>query len=144
VRIWDVATGEAVGAPFEDHTDWVYSVAFSPDGKQIVSASHDCNVHIWDTATREALGVQFKDHTGLVNFLFSSDGNQAVSRTNTLFKIHEGWFSTASALLFWLPSQYRTGFWHPNHAIVIGRQSTRPSFARFVHGSEWTECYYHK
>ena len=32
----------------EEHTDGVRSVAFSPDGKMIVSGSDDFNILIWD------------------------------------------------------------------------------------------------
>ena len=32
----------------EKHSDGVRSVAFSPDGKKIVSGSDDCNILIWD------------------------------------------------------------------------------------------------
>ena len=33
------------------HSDWVRSVAYSPDGKHIVSGSKDKTVKIWDAAT---------------------------------------------------------------------------------------------
>ena len=39
VRIWDVDTGEIVAGPFAVYTDDITSVAFSPDGKQVVSGS---------------------------------------------------------------------------------------------------------
>jgi WD40 repeat protein len=35
---------------FVGHTDWVLSANFSPDGKQIVSASADKNLKLWDLA----------------------------------------------------------------------------------------------
>ncbi|KAF7346897.1 NACHT-domain-containing protein [Mycena venus] len=39
----------------QGHTHWVTSVAFSPDGKQIVSGSNDNTVRIWDAETGAAL-----------------------------------------------------------------------------------------
>jgi WD40 repeat protein len=30
------------------HSDWVYSVAFSPDGTKIVSVSYDGTIKVWD------------------------------------------------------------------------------------------------
>ena len=38
MRLWDVASGSQV-AELKGHTDRVYSVAFSPDGKQLASGS---------------------------------------------------------------------------------------------------------
>ena len=32
------------------HTGWIFSVAFSPDGKRIVSGSWDGTVKIWDVS----------------------------------------------------------------------------------------------
>jgi len=36
---------------FEGHTDWVTSVAFSPDGKYILSGSWDTTLKLWDIET---------------------------------------------------------------------------------------------
>jgi WD40 repeat protein len=33
------------------HSGWVESVAYSPDGKHIVSGSRDQTVKVWDAAT---------------------------------------------------------------------------------------------
>jgi WD40 repeat protein len=77
VRLWDVETGEAVGAPLE-HTFRVGFVTFSPDGKKL--ASCDKAVRLWDVETGEAVGYPLKDITRSIEFVaFSSDGKKLVS-----------------------------------------------------------------
>ena len=58
VRLWNPATGQAVGAPFLAVTnDGVIGVAFSPDGKLLASADGDGTVRLWNPATRQAVGA---------------------------------------------------------------------------------------
>jgi WD40 repeat protein len=54
-------------------------VAFSPDGKQVVSGSEDKTVWLWDAATGTALQT-LKGHSYSVNSVaFSPNGKQVVS-----------------------------------------------------------------
>ncbi|WP_176552532.1 WD40 repeat domain-containing protein, partial [Mycobacterium kansasii] len=55
VRLWDAGTGQPIGAPLTGHTGAVASVAFSPDGRRIVSGSADSTVRLWDAGTGQRL-----------------------------------------------------------------------------------------
>ena len=47
VRIWDARTGELLER-LRGHRDSVYSVAFTPDGRGLVSGSLDKTLKFWD------------------------------------------------------------------------------------------------
>jgi WD40 repeat protein len=55
VKIWDTQAKEiqALG----DHTRWVQSIAFSPDGERIASANLDGTVKMWKVSSlAESIG----------------------------------------------------------------------------------------
>ena len=54
-------------------------MAFSPDGKRIVSGSQDKTVKVWDAQHRQET-LTLKGHTGWVSSVaFSPDGKRIVS-----------------------------------------------------------------
>lgn len=50
VLVWDVATGHEVRS-FVGHSEMAKAVAFTPDGRSILSAGYDHSIHVWDIAT---------------------------------------------------------------------------------------------
>ncbi len=46
VSLWDAETGKELYR-FAGHTDWVYAVAISADGRFLVSGGSDKSVRVW-------------------------------------------------------------------------------------------------
>ncbi|MEU9019777.1 serine/threonine-protein kinase [Actinomadura sp. NPDC048394] len=58
------------------HTYWVKSLAFSPDGGVLATASEDDTVRLWNTRTNQQIGSPLTGHTDNVNAVaFSPDGH---------------------------------------------------------------------
>ena len=64
LRLWDAATGAAIGEPLR-HEGSVWGALYSPDGKRILSWSNDNTLRLWDAATGAAIGEPLR-HEGLV------------------------------------------------------------------------------
>jgi small GTP-binding protein len=70
------------------------SVAFSPDGKRIISGSYDKTIRLWDIDKGQCLQV-FEGHTdSITSVAFSPDGNRIISgsrdRTIRLWDVTKG------------------------------------------------------
>jgi WD40 repeat protein len=75
VRIWDTETSNL--SEFSGHTERVNSVAFSSDGKTLVSASLDGTIGTWSVGTGQwkPVNILKKAHQGwIVTISFSPDG----------------------------------------------------------------------
>lgn len=77
-RIWDVATGRAIGLPML-HVGDLSAVDWSPDGTRIVTASFDRTVRIWDAATGEPLAPPLRHASLVATVRFAAGGTRIVT-----------------------------------------------------------------
>src|SRR5204863_2156154 len=68
VNVWDLSGGVAeakLEQTIENHADWVFGVAFAPDGKHLLTCSRDKTAKVWDLGTKESV-LTFPDHQNTV------------------------------------------------------------------------------
>jgi WD40 repeat protein len=70
-QLWNVTTGQPIGAPLNAGAD-LDSVAFSPDGKVLATGSAD--VRLWNVATGQQIGAPLDVGNDADSVAFSPDG----------------------------------------------------------------------
>jgi WD40 repeat protein len=81
VDIWDIASG-ALLATLRGHNEYVYSIAFSPDGTRIVTASGDRTARIWNAASGRPLQVLRGHEATVFSAYFSPDSRHVVTASS--------------------------------------------------------------
>ncbi|KIJ39168.1 hypothetical protein M422DRAFT_175546, partial [Sphaerobolus stellatus SS14] len=115
IWIWNAHTGELVSESFQGQTDWVRSVAFSPDGEQVVSGSDDWTIQIWNAPTGELDDISFERNTGWI-------------------------LGPKKELILWIPPPYHDRLWLLRYLTVIGLDVIKLDLSEFAYGLSWTNC----
>ncbi|KAF9061080.1 WD40-repeat-containing domain protein [Rhodocollybia butyracea] len=148
---------------FEGHTNGVRNMAFSQDGKWIVSGSDDTTVCMWDLEARSLAAGLFEGHRLAVYSVdFSPDRRRVVSGSqDTSIRVFEitpddtlkkalgegslgqdGWLLNSMAQpILWVPPWLHRGLYFPQNSLVIYKDgTTKLDFTHFVEGTAWQEC----
>lgn len=93
IYLWQIADRDRltidISQPFlilKGHSNWIWSLSFSPDGQTIVSGSEDGTVRQWNVTTGECLRI-LAGHTGEVSSVTFSPDGQAIASGSADFTI---------------------------------------------------------
>jgi len=84
LKVWDAASLALVAEKSSAHSDYINSVAFSPDGTKIVSGSDDKTLKVWSADTLHLLEERRGDGAS-----FDTSGNVA-ERDGSTLRLREG------------------------------------------------------
>jgi WD40 repeat protein len=82
VQLMDSARLTARGPPLADSSRAVFAIAFSPDGKFLLSAGGDNLIHVWDVKAGIEVAALSGHNSAISSLAFSSDGKMLVSASD--------------------------------------------------------------
>jgi WD40 repeat protein len=77
IRLWDVGTGKELFTEFQGHDGLIRCLAFTPDGRTLLTSDYGAGVYRWDTASWKQVR-QLKGKELTVATAFAPDGKRFV------------------------------------------------------------------
>jgi len=96
VSLLDVANRRPLGELLQGHTDWIGSLAFSPNSQALASADHSGRIMLWGLTTGEPISRTLRNRTPtedwVMDLAFSPDGTLLAAGCGLGSKISDGYF----------------------------------------------------
>ena len=143
IQVWNVRENFKQKL-FTEHTDYIYHLAFSPDGLYLGSCSSDRTIKVRNVVTGELVGDFAGHNSTILEIAFSSSGTQLASRElSGNVKIWDFSATGSSTVIDALGNVTSIAF-HPNQPVIaLGNsggfvdlwdlQSRRPLMHQHVH-----------
>jgi WD40 repeat protein len=77
--VWDLENGGKELLTLQGHTDTIFTVSFSPDGKELATTSFDSTVKLWDAETGQELDTLAGHSDVTTRTAFNADGSLLAS-----------------------------------------------------------------
>ena len=93
ITLFDLTTGDKLRTFTDQHSEFIYNIRFSNDGKQIATRSADQTIKLWDSGNGKLLNTIDIEEQGYVNDIyFSADGKwiAAIGSSLTLWDTSDG------------------------------------------------------
>ncbi len=123
-RVWDSTSGRPVGPPLT-HQAAIADVAFSPDGRKVVTASEDHTAQMWDAETGRPAGPSMLHNQQVKSARFAPDGRTLATQD------HDGLVHNWDAV-----TGRRVGV--ATHAALL--PTNRARFTGATHTALWREA----
>ncbi|HOC00830.1 MAG TPA: WD40 repeat domain-containing protein [Verrucomicrobiota bacterium] len=145
VFLWELPSGAYVRS-FEGHTDWVFAVAVSLDGKRLVTGSGDETARLWELATGRLLR-SFAHDDWVEAVAISPDGSRIVTgvgdtarlwnaSTGNLIRTFTGHLGSVESVAFSPDGQHvLTGSW--DKTAKLWKTTSSSAIRTFVGDTSW-------
>lgn len=79
IQIWDIAKGEKIKKLKIENESWVRSMAYSQDGRFVLTGSEDNTVKLWDAGSGKEIWAAGRQTFGVSSVAISPDGGKLIA-----------------------------------------------------------------